>query len=177
MLKFKKLIFTSLLYATTLIFIIGVCNNIVFADNGNNDELNDWNVKIINETKDLNNEYAEEILFEVQDNPNVKKGKMAPGSVAIANIEIDLSQNKYAVDFDMKADLSKLPKSFKLTATIDGQTYELGKDRTFDAYDGVKTITLKLTWDVESSDINDTIIGVNLDTIKIPVVINVAQHV
>ena len=174
MLKFKKLIFTSLLYATTLIFIIGIYNSIVFAHNGDKNESSDWNVRIINGTKDLNNEYAEEVLFEVQDNPNVVKGKMAPGSVAIANIEVDLSQNKYVVDFDMNADLSKLPNCFKLTAKIDGSEYTLGENKTFEAEAGVKSITLTLTW--ENGD-NDTLVGFNIDQIRIPVMINVAQHV
>lgn len=153
----------------------------------NNIENDEWKISIAGEGKDLTVEDTQNITFKTQNNSNVVSGKIAPGSIAIANIEIDMTGTKVPVELKTIVDNQILSNtSLKLTMEIDGEEYfsgetkiiELENEKAFDETNGKKTITLKLIW--ENDDDNnqiDTTMGILGSKISIPVTINVEQHI
>lgn len=141
--------------------------------NISNEENKDWNVKITSDAKDLSFEKTEEINFKVEENENVAKGKIAPGMKATATIELDLTGNKYSVDFKMDADEEYLLKNnFNLKYYLDDEIYELGSSKLIDAEDaGIKIIKIELEWSKDGRYIQ------GLDRISLPININVEQHI
>ena len=143
--KLKKVTLAFLIFVIYFSFFIAFSTNISLAQyKENTQKLTDWNTRITSDTKELISEETEEIFFHVQDNPNVAKGKIAPGSIATAVIELDLTKNKYVVDFNMQADTTLLPKQFELTATIDGIPYLFGNTRIYNETSSIKEIKLQL---------------------------------
>lgn len=175
---------TRLVVVTFIIFVISVLlmNNSFAKNSINNSEITDWKVVITNDTKDLKD--TKEISFKIQDNPNVVAGKIAPGVKAVADIEVDLTDTKVPVDIITTVDDSELFKGLQLTAKIDNENYELGTTKTielenksgFTQKNGKKIITLELKWENNSNDL-DTIIGTLGGSIKLPITVEVKQHI
>ncbi len=172
-----------LIAMTSIIFVISIfCINKNFAKSANSEEVTDWKVAITSDAKDLKD--TQEITFKVQDNPNVAKGKIAPGCKAISTITIDLEGTKVPVDILAKVNTSNLKKVFKLTAKLDGEEYCLGTTQTielqnnssFTRENGKKILTLELEWKNGNNE-EDTKIGIMGEKIKLPVEINVTQHI
>ena len=138
----------------------------------------EWNVKITNGTKDLTSKNTEEIYFEVQDNPNVAKGKLAPGGTAIATLNLQLSETTNPVDF--KIDIEKnLTDNFELTAEVNGKKYEIGETITFNPEErNSNEIKLILEWkDVAYTNDLDTIVDTTNNIITIPVKWEISEHI
>jgi len=172
----KKVIFAFSIFG---ILTLSIINNNAFAG------MSDWNVKVTSDTKDLYDN-TQEIVFKVQENPNVAKGKFAPGTVAYAQMEVDLTDTQYDVDFKLSVDNQILPSYLKITATLDGEEYILGSTKLikpqnnnyFTNEDGKKKIVLKLEWEnIGNSNYEDTLMGVSGSTIEIPVEWNISQHI
>lgn len=182
--KAKIIAVTFILFVVSILLVnnnYAKYSNLAVLDN---DETTDWKVTITNDTKDLRD--TQEISFKVEDNPNVVAGKMAPGCKAVATIEVDLIGTKVPVEIKILADKSKLSKSMKLSAKIDGESYTIGStsvielenNSEFTEENGKKVITLELEWiNNDGNNKSDTLIGVRGGTIKVPVTINVAQHI
>jgi len=181
--KFKNVILTIILISTSLLFLAYLLPKYSFANSFDNHK---WNVKITSDTKDLTSKETQDIIFKRQNNPNVADGKIAPGSKAIATIELDLNKTNYAVNFILNADTSMLSENFKLEAKIDNEpyiigntkTFELPNNKSFNEQNGKKIITLILTWKNEESNNNfDTILGASMSTLSIPITWTASQHI
>lgn len=149
-----------------------------------NNETTDWKVTITKDTENLKD--TQEISFKVEENSNVVAGKTAPGCKAVATIEVDLIGTRVPVEIMTLADESKLPKSMKLSAKIDGESYtmgttkviEIGDNFEFTEENGKKVIILELEWvNNDSNNKNDITIATKGETIKVPITINVVQHI
>lgn len=182
--KAKMIAVTFILFVVSILFINNNYSKYSKLVPLDSNETTNWKVTITNDTRNL--EDTQEISFKVEDNPDVVAGKFAPGCKAIATIEVDLSGTKVPAEIKLMADESKLPKSMKLSPKIDGESYtmgltkviELAKNSEFTKENGKKIITLELEW--ENNDINDkddTVIGMMGEKIKIPITINVEQHI
>ena len=83
---------------TSVILALALITSLLFFLQGNvislAKEKEELNTKIATSTKDLTSKNTEEIQFIVQENPNVAKGKLAPGGKAIAKFNLDLSKYK-----------------------------------------------------------------------------------
>ena len=142
-----------------------------------------WNVRITSDgTKDLM-EGTKDITFEVKDNPNVVKGKIAPGTTATALIDVNLEGTEYPVEISAFIDDSNLKyKNFELSAKIDGEKTSLNEAKVFEPenhkvftnLDGKKVIELEITWNESGEDTNIGSIG---ETIDLPIKIKVEQHI
>lgn len=184
--EFKNLILTFL-FIITLFFTINrfVKNSFANSFNLNNDNNTEWNVKIKSDTKDITSKETKEIKFKVEENENVARGKMAPGSRAIAVIDLDLIGTKYDVDICLDADKNKLPQNFKLSANIDNEIYEIGnkltlrlnKNHKFDELNGRKKFTIILDWEDSENNNYDTLLLNSLDKISVPITVTVEQHI
>lgn len=182
--KAKIIAVTFILFVVSILLInnnYAKYSNLVPLDNN---ETTNWKVTITNDTRNL--EDTQEISFKVEDNPNVVAGKFAPGCKAIATIEVDLIGTKVPVQMMLLADESELSKSMKLSAKIEGESYTIGTTKVielennsaFTEENGKKVIILELEWiNNESDNKNDTEIGIKGETIKVPVSINVRQHI
>lgn len=180
----------KIIAVTFIIFVVSILlvnNNYAKYSNLStldNNETTDWKVTITNDTRNLKD--TQEISFKVEDNPNVVAGKMAPGCKAVATIEVDLTGTKVPAQIMLLADESNLSKAMKLSAKIDGEYYTIGSTKvialenntTFTEENGKKIITLELEWvNNDSNNKNDTKIGIRGETIKVPITINVSQHI
>lgn len=178
----------QLIATTFIIFVVSLylVNNyyLRYINIGKNDEITDWTVAIASDTKDLKD--TQEINFKVEDNLNVVTGKIAPGLKAVANVTINLAGTRLPVDISAIIDDKNLNNNFKLTTKLDGEKYisetektiRIESNSTFTKENGNRILTLELEWindDMENG--NDTILGVMAGTIKIPVTINVKQHI
>lgn len=184
---FKSRAKIAVTFIIFVVFILLVNNNYAKYSNLatlDNNETTDWKVTITKDTRDLKD--TQEISFKVEDNPNVVSGKIAPGCKAVATIEVDLIGTKVPVEIVTLADESKLSKSMKLSAKIDGESYTIGSTKVielennsaFTEENGKKVITLELEWlNNGSNNKNDTAIGISGETIKVPITINVVQHI
>ena len=152
----------------------------VFADTN---EKSGWNVKITSDgTKDLI-EGTKDITFEVKDNPNVAKGRIAPGTTAVATIDVDLAGTEYPVEISAFIDKSNLKyANFELTTKIDGEKIALNEVKVFEPenskvftnVDGKKTVEFEITWNENGEDTEIGIIG---ETIDLPIKVKVEQHI
>lgn len=181
MLKSKaKMIAMTLIILGCSIFIM----NQNLANQNNSKEIQDWKVKMTSDTKELKD--TREIGFKVEDNANVVNGKIAPGIKAIATIEIDLIGTKVPVDISCNINDMNVLNFFKLTTKLDGEIYnsktiktiKLPRNSEFTEENGKRVLTLELEWqNYEMNSEVDTEIGKIGGTIKIPVTINVRQHI
>ena len=184
MLKNKaKLIAMFLLMFIISAFIIG-SKNYANMLKENSEGVTNWKVAMKSDAKDLND--TRKISFKVQDDPNIAKGKIAPGSKAIATIEIDLRETTAPVEIVANVDKKDISSQLNLTAKIDDEEYEIGTGRTikpeneklFTSKDGIKVIELELEWDYEGNDDRlDTEMGIMAGNISIPVSISVSQKI
>lgn len=165
----KKCLFIIFIFTISLLFI-----------NNGYAKTSKWNVKIFG-TKSF--EEKQNITFNVENSNNVLKGKIAPGLKATAEVEIDLTGTKVPVDICAEIDDYKLNSSFKLTAMIDDKIYNLGTNEFIKLEKGSKfnskmILTLELEWidEVKNNEF-DTFLGMNTNSITIPVKINVRQHI
>lgn len=180
----------KIIAVTFIIFVVSILlvnNNYAKYSNLStldNNETTDWKVTITNDTRNLKD--TQEISFKVEDNPNVVAGKIAPGCKAVATIEVNLVGTKVPVEIMTLVDESKLLKSMKLSAKIDGESYTIGSTKiielennaAFTEENGKKIITLELEWmNNDNNNKNDTKIGIRGETIKVPITINVSQHI
>ena len=126
------------------------------------------------------------MCFEIEDNPNVAKGKIAPGSKGKSTIEVDITKTRFPVEIEALVDESNLPKCFNLIAKLDGEEYEFGTIKTielgnnteFTLENGKRIFTFELEWvNDEKNNELDTMIGRNLEEIRIPITIRVSQHI
>ncbi len=181
--KAKMIAVTFIIFVVSILFFnsnYAKYSNLATLDNN---ETTDWKVTITNDTRDLKD--TQEISFKVEDNPNVVARKIAPGCKAIATIEVDLIGTRVPVEIKTLADESALPKFMKLSAKIDGKSYTLGTTKVielennsaFTEENGRKVIKLELEWINNDNNNDDTIIGMSGKTIKIPITINVTQHI
>ena len=183
-LKAKKVILTFAIFA---IFVLFTTYSFAKYSKRNDNNTSNWNVKITSDTKDLTLKKTQDIVFKVENNHNVVNGKIAPGSTAVAKIELDLTGTEYTVDFNLTIDKKYLDSiGFKMTATIDGESYNIGttkilelvKGKAFSEKNGKKEILLKLNWEDDyNNKENDTKIGNDCTEIKIPINITVNQHI
>lgn len=127
-------------------------------------------LKVISDTKELN---TENIMFKVQDNPNVSKGKFAPGCNAVSKIELDVTDVMFDFNFKLKSDTRLLSKNQKLIIKIDNKEYELGKEITFLRKDFLEKskveITLILVWENDNESTEDMLFLTNNNNIQIPI--------
>ncbi len=137
------------------------------------------------------------LIFKLQNNNNVKDGKIAPGATAVAEVEFDLKGTEVSVDIIAEITTENIEKVFKevaknvsLTAEIDGtkaevtqttmrKTIVLPNNKAFTAENGTRKLTLTLTWDNTDESFNeiDTQIGQAGETIVIPVKLTIQQHI
>ena len=170
--KVRKITITFIIFFICLLF-----NNFNLAKVfNNNKEAKDLKVEISAFTNDFEN--TQMLKFEVEDNPNVVKGKMAPGSKAHANMKINLEGFKDSVDILVEVDKSYLYDNFEFTSKINGNNYEVGTIQNIKIDEVYKEIDLsfELEWDNYNSKLN-TIIGSEKNEIEVPFVIKVMQHI
>lgn len=172
--KKNNVILALALISSLLFFLQGTLNMYSFAK----EKDQEWNVKITSGTKDLTSKNTEEIYFEVQDNPNVAKGKLAPGGTAIATLNLQLNETTNPVDF--KLDIEKnLTDNFELTIEVNGKNYKVGETITFNPKErAVNEIKLILEWkDTENTNNLDTIIASTNNRIIVPIKWEIKEHI
>jgi len=144
-------------------------------------EITDWNIKITCDTKDLKN--SQEINFKFEKNENVVSNKFAPGMLATADIVIDSSEVNYPIDIIANINDTCLYNNFKLTLYLNNKLYKPGdiaqidvnNVNSFNSENGKNILKLVLEW-INNDEI-DTYIGTNINTIKLPITIEVKQHI
>lgn len=151
-----------------------------------------WAIAMKADDGTILNATTQPITFTVQSNTNVVPGKIAPAVTAVAEVELDLTGTEVAVDFDAVVDSSALTSigassdKISLTTKVDGTTYTSGTVQTinlvdnapFTAANGKKTVTLTLTWENDdNNNADDTSMGIDADTIEIPVTLTAKQHI
>lgn len=156
--------------AFIIILISFTSSNYVYAKNS---EIKDnWNVTITNDAKEINDTHK--IKFEVQKNKNVVLGKIAPGMKATAEIEINLQKVYGFVDIELEIDDSKLNDVFLLNAKFNDENLSSKSKKKVNA-GKIEKVLLELIWD--ENDLEDTELGINTDSIEIPIKIKVLQHI
>lgn len=180
MLKSKTKLITIFCFIF-IVLLMFINNDFAFNDDNKTEE---WNVVITSDAKELKD--TKEINFKVEENKNVAEGKIAPGCKATATIIVNLEDTKVPVDISLKVDDSFIFNQFKLTTQIDEELYDLNaskfmhldKNTSFNSENGRVVLKVNLEWieDCKNDDI-DTFIGSSLDTIKVPIAIEIKQHI
>ncbi len=160
------------LFVTAFIFMIISLTTLNYVYAKNNVIMNKWNVTITNGAKDINDTHM--IKFEVKRNNDVVLGKIAPGMKATAEIDIDLQKINGFVDIEIEFDNSKLNDIFSLNVKFDDE-YLSSKNKKKVKAGKIQKVFLELIWD--ENDLEDTELGINTDSIEIPVKIKVLQHI
>lgn len=119
-------------------------------------------------------------------NENVVSGKIAPGSSATGKIELDLTGTEVATDYTVTiGDLTDIPEGFAVTSIKAGDTV-LDENNN---YTGTVTLAeieanakveliITVTWEnKEANNADDTAIGLDGNSIEIPVTVLVQQHI
>lgn len=184
MLKSKAKLFAMiLLIFAILAFIIGAGFNTSYSKSDDR-AITNWKIAIKSDAKDLND--TRKMNFVIQDDPNIAKGRIAPGSKAIATIEVDLRETTSPVEIITDVDKTNISSQLNLTAKIGNEEYEVGtgiiikpeNEKLFTNDDGIKVIELELEWDYEGNDDKlDTELGIMAGTISIPVTISVSSNI
>ena len=173
--KLKIIAMFFIIFVISFLFI-----NTNFAKNDN--EVTKWNVTITNDAKEIKD--TQRINFIASENKDVVKGKIAPGMKATAVIKINLVGTKVPVDILFTCDGFEKNESFDLIGKIDEEvirpndpyTIELEKNEVFTNENGDKTLEIELQWNSITNQ-NDTVIGVEEDTITLPITITVREHI
>lgn len=160
------------LFVTAFIFMIISLTTLNYVYAKNNVIMNKWNVTITNGAKDINDTHM--IKFEVKRNNDVVLGKIAPGMKATAEIDIDLQKINGFVDIEIEFDNSKLNDIFSLNVKFDDE-YLSSKNKKKVKAGKIQKVFLELIWD--ENDLEDTELGINTDSIEIPIKIKVLQHI
>lgn len=160
------------LFVTAFIFMIISLTTLNYVYAKNNVIMNKWNVTITNDAKDINDTHM--IKFEVKRNNDVVLGKIAPGMKATAEIDIDLQKINGFVDIEIEFDNSKLNDIFSLNVKFDDE-YLSSKNKKKVKAGKIQKVFLELIWD--ENDLEDTELGINTDSIEIPIKIKVLQHI
>lgn len=160
------------LFVTAFIFMIISLTTLNYVYAKNNVIMNKWNVTITNGAKDINDTHM--IKFEVKRNNDVVLGKIAPGMKATAEIDIDLQKINGFVDIEIEFDNSKLNDIFSLNVKFDDE-YLSSKNKNKVKAGKIQKVLLELIWD--GNDLEDTELGINTDSIEIPIRIKVLQHI
>ena len=160
------------LFVTAFIFMIISLTTLNYVYAKNNVIMNKWNVTITNGAKDINDTHM--IKFEVKRNNDVVLGKIAPGMKATAEIDIDLQKINGFVDIEIEFDNSKLNDIFSLNVKFDDE-YLSSKNKKKVKAGKKQKVLLELIWD--GNDLEDTELGINTDSIEIPIRIKVLQHI
>ncbi len=160
------------LFVTAFIFMIISLTTLNYVYAKNNVIMNKWNVTITNGAKDINDTHM--IKFEVKRNNDVVLGKIAPGMKATAEIDIDLQKINGFVDIEIEFDNSKLNDIFSLNVKFDDE-YLSSKNKKKVKAGKIQKVLLELIWD--GNDLEDTELGINTDSIEIPIKIKVLQHI
>ena len=138
----------------------------------NNEIADNWEVTITNDAKEIND--TRKIKFEVEKNKDVVPGKIAPGIKATAEIDINLEKINGFADIEIELDDSKLNKAFSLNTKFNSESISTKKIESVKA-GRIEKVLLELIWN--GNDIEDTQIGINTQSIEIPVKIKVLQHI
>ena len=138
----------------------------------NNEIADNWEVTITNDAKEIND--TRKIKFEVEKNKDVVPGKIAPGIKATAEIDINLEKINGFADIEIELDDSKLNKAFSLNTIFNSESISTKKIESVKA-GRIEKVLLELIWN--GNDIEDTQIGINTQSIEIPVKIKVLQHI
>ena len=93
-------------------------------------------------------------------------GTIAPGMSGIMSIVIDSSEANVLCDYEIIIDEDKLPEYISLSG-LNEYTGSLNLHE-------VRTVKLRISWKETASD---TDIGINSEEFKIPVTVNVKQHI
>lgn len=160
--KIKNVIFVLMLFIISFTFTSNIYAKI------NKDS--EWNVKIFG-TKYW--EKTNKVEFNVLENPDVVKGKIAPGLKATAKVTIDLTETKVPADIIVEIDDSNLDKNFKLTKKINGTNYNSG---VYNAKNNKNELMLEIEWVGNGNNTKDTLLGANAKTISVPIKIIVEQQ-
>ena len=160
------------LFVTAFIFMIISLTTLNYVYAKNNVIMNKWNVTITNGAKDINDTHM--IKFEVKRNNDVVLGKIAPGMKATAEIDIDFQKINGFVDIEIEFDNSKLNDIFSLNVKFDDE-YLSSKNKKKVKAGKIQKVLLELIWD--GNDLEDTELGINTDSIEIPIKIKVLQHI
>ena len=153
-------------------------------------EIGKWNIKL-NES-DITNGLSQEVVidnFSVDENVNVKSGKIAPGVTGSLEIVLDPVDTQVAVRFDVSFE-SIEDEQIELVSIekIDG-TSEIVKTGA-NTYSGIMnlseitnktaktTIKIVIKWENnEDNNESDTIIGTSIGyKLKVPIKVNVSQY-
>ena len=190
--KVLKLFIALLLLAVAVFFIAGTYSRYSTTGNGNAKvDVAKWAVTIKNGDKDLVSS-TQNINFVVADNDYVVSNKIAPATKATADIDVDFTGTEVATDIIATlGTTSNVPDGAVLTITVDGNDYDytvagnkatfaLPSGAAFDSTNGVKRVTLTLTW--ENSDTaariaSDTAAGEAAKTVEVPITITAQQHI
>lgn len=149
-----------------------------------------WKVAFTDGTNALQDKFN--LVFTVQDNPNVVSGKIAPSTTATAKIQVDLTGTEVAVEYNAAIDKTALATIFGASADqvdvttvakVAGQTDTTGTvnlvgDSAFTAGNGKVEITITLTWENDDTkNTSDTSVGVAGGTLTLPVTVTLQQHI
>lgn len=154
---------------SVILFIFITTLNYAYAKD--NQIIDNREVIITSDAKEINDTH--EIKFHVM-NSDVVPEKIAPGIKAIAEIEINLEKIDGFADIIVKIDDSKLNNVFKLNKIVDEKSITSEKITKIKTGRKIK-IVLELTWD--GNDIEDTKLGSSVDSIEIPIKINVLESI
>jgi len=169
------LLFVLLIIAITT-GLIAVTYSLFFSSTKNNDSLKiaRWVVKVnsknVTESQDHTFTF-DELIFD--ENSSVEDGMFAPGVSATLPITIDARESDVDVDYEIVIDEEYVPvnKAIKIE--------NLPIKGTLSRKSGIVNINdVKLVWeDISDNDEEDTSFAINNDSFKIPIVINLRQHV
>ena len=149
-----------------------------------------WKVAFTDGTNALQDNFN--LVFTVQENPNVVSGKIAPSTTATAKIQVDLTGTEVAVDYNATINEDALATVFGASAAqvdvttvakVAGQTDTTGTvnlvgDRAFTDGNGKVEITITLTWENDDTkNTSDTLVGVAGGTLTLPVTVTLQQHI
>lgn len=152
------------------------------------DGTNDYDISSQSQTFNIN-----ATLDEVESNSNVSAGKLAPGQVLSASLEVDPSDSQVAIDYLLNVgEISTTGFNstsnidvYKIVATVDGTSENMvlldSNYRYFENLTNVlnnKKVSFKicLKWTDEGEDVADTANGINISNITIPVTVTARQH-
>lgn len=140
-------------------------------------EVAKWGVKI-NETNIVQEDTftfdASDIVWD--SNPNVKEGKIAPGSTGTITFEIDASESEVSVDYTVALDTSSIDNE-KIVITNNDENASGTIAYSSTAENMKKTITISVVWNAEDEpDVNTKDTAMAGTTIEIPVTVTATQH-
>lgn len=126
--------------AFVLIFIFIIFMNISYANGNCEDKIR---VTITNDNKEISDTH--EIIFKTEKNPNVVTNKLAPGTKAIAEIEILIEKTQKPIDLYFNIDDNELNEEFRIRGMIGEKEYLSNESIRLKQDEKIK-LTLELEW-------------------------------